>query len=257
VVPVASPFPRIPANGHTYYPSVLNALVRTASDGRREVLMPVYKDYETDIQALAQKEIVEAFGANTSMVTIEATEAAKSQGAIHCLTLSAPLPLSIFGDAGEEARRREVLARKEELDRSASAEVAAQIPASGLEGAWVILKEDERSDGDDLELYPRRIYFGKSEFDKGVFDRLESRGKYTVDKKEATSWAVHFVFGNQEATAAVVEWVSKDEMRLVFGDGEGVMVLRRIGAGSPFKKSEPGQGKQGKDTPTKLESVQP
>ncbi|MGC1089160.1 MAG: hypothetical protein WA894_12030, partial [Candidatus Acidiferrum sp.] len=36
VVSVPSPFPRIPANGHTYYPSVLNALVRQAADGFRE-----------------------------------------------------------------------------------------------------------------------------------------------------------------------------------------------------------------------------
>ena len=257
VVRVASPFPRIPANGHTYYPSVLNVLVRTASDGSREVLVPGYQGYETDIQALALKEIAEAFGDKTKIVTIEATEAAKSQGAIHCLTLAAPLALSIFGNSAEETRRREVLARKEELDRGAAAEVEAQIPASGLEGTWVILPEGDRTDGTALELYPQRMYFGKSEFEKGVFDQLESKGKYTVDRKDGEAWSVHFAFGNGEAVAAVVQWVRKDEVKLVFGDGGNALVLRRmgVGLGSPFKKSAAGQGRNG--APGKLETVEP
>lgn len=261
VIPVASPFPRIPGNGHTYYPSVLNVLVRTASDGSREVLAPTYKDYETDIQASAQKEIAEVFGGKTNIVTIEATQAAKSQGAIHCLTLVAPLTLSIFGNAGEETRRREVLAQKEELDRSATAEVAGQIPASGLEGSWAILSEDDRTDRSPVELYPQRVYFGKSEFAKGVFGQLESKGKYIVDKKEGSTWSVHFVFGNQEALPAVMQWINKDEVKLDFGGGGSALVLRRIGTGleSPFKNEKRGswQNRQSKGTPTKLEPVQP
>jgi agmatine/peptidylarginine deiminase len=261
VIPVTSPFPRIPRNGYTYYPSVLNVLVRTASDGSRKVLIPRYKDYEANIQALAQEEIAEAFGSKTSIVAIEATEAAKSQGAIHCLTLSAPLALSIFGDAREETRRREVLAQKEELDRSAAAEMAAEIPAGGLEGSWVILSEDERQDENSLELYPQRIYFGKNEFEKGVFDQLESKGKYTVDKREGDAWSLRFVFGNQEVMLGLVQWINKDEVKLAFGDGESALVLRRTGAGpgSPFKneKGGSGQNRQNKGAPTKLETVQP
>jgi len=255
VIPVASPFPRIPGNGHTYYPSILNVLVRTASDGSREVLVPTYKDYEGDIQALAQKEIAEAFGGKTGLVTIEATEAAKSQGAIHCLTLSAPISLSIFGNATEETRRREVLAEKEELDRAVETAVAAEIPAGGLEGSWVVLAEEERKDASSLELNPQRIYFGKNEFERGVFDQMESKGKYTVDKKAGDSWSLHFVFGDQEAVAAVAQWINKDEVKLVFGDGGGALVLRRMGAGSPFKgKSESGRGKK---AGPQLERVQP
>jgi agmatine/peptidylarginine deiminase len=260
VIRVASPFARIPSDGRTYYPSVLNVLVRTASNGSREVLVPTYKDYEADIQALAQKEIAEAFGDKTSIVTIEATAAAKSQGAIHCLTLSAPFALSIFGESGPEAQRRALLATKEELDRSAAAEVAA-IPASGLEGSWVILTGDQQSNNSSLESYPQRMYFGKNEFEKGVFDQLESRGKYTVDKKDGDAWSLHFVFGNQEALAAVAQWINKDEVRLVFGDGEGGLVLRRIGtgAGSPFRnvKGVSEQRHGGKEAAPQLERVQP
>ena len=118
VVPVPSPFPKIPPNRHTYYPSVLNALVREGADGYRELLVPSYKDYEMDVQSAALKEIAAAFGPKTNIVSIEATEAAKSQGAIHCLTLAAPLRLSVFGDSADAARRTASQARKEQLDRN-------------------------------------------------------------------------------------------------------------------------------------------
>jgi hypothetical protein len=172
VVPVPSPFPRIPANGHIYYPTVLNALVRVGTDGYRQVLVPSYKDYETDIQSSALHQIEAAFGPKTEIVTIEATEAAKAQGAIHCLTLTAPLRLSIFSDFADASRRTEYLARKDQLDRNLAAEIVSQIPATGLQGSWAILEEDEQSDETRLELYPQKIFFGKNEFQKGVFDHL-------------------------------------------------------------------------------------
>jgi agmatine/peptidylarginine deiminase len=242
VLPVPSPFPRIPANGHIYYPSVLNALVRASTDGYREVLVPSYKDYETDIQSSALQQIAAAFGPQTEIATIEATEAAKAQGAIHCLTLTAPLQLSIFGDSTDAARQIESLARKEQLDRNAATEIASQIPAAGLQGSWAILDKDEQSNKTSVELYPQRIFFGESEFQRGVFDQLESRGKYTVDKRDLASWSLHFLFANQDVMPAVVQWISKDEVKLILADGESTLVLRRIGSNqvSPFKPEEQG-----------------
>lgn len=125
VIPVPSPFPRILSSTRTYYPSVLNALVRTGTSGLHQILVPSYKDYETDIQSSAFQQIAAAFGPKTELVTIEATEAAKGQGSIHCLTLSAPLRLSIFADSADPARRKEALARKEQLDRGVAAVPAA------------------------------------------------------------------------------------------------------------------------------------
>jgi agmatine/peptidylarginine deiminase len=278
VVPVASPFPRIPANGHTYYPSVLNALVRAGTDGYKQILVPSYKDYETDVQAAALKQIEDVFGPKTQIVSIEATEAAKGQGAIHCLTLSAPLPLSIFGDSTETAKRTEVLARKEQLDRSVAAQIASQIPSTGLQGSWAILEENERPDESPLELYPQRIFFGRNEFQKGVFDQLESKGTYTIDRKYPASWTLHFLFANQNATPGVAQWINKDEVRLIFADGDSTLVLRRIsdGQASPFKaekqgsqqtqektggagKKDPGHGPSTttRQAPAGLERVQP
>ncbi len=268
VVPVASPFPIVPANGHTYYPSMLNALVRDRTDGHREILVPSYRDYEMDLQSAGLKQIADAFGPTTEIVSIEATEAAKGQGAIHCLTLAAPLPLSIFGDSADAARRSETLARKEQLDRTVAAEIATQIPATGLRGSWVILEENERPDESPLELYPQRIFFGENEFQKGVFDQLESKGKYTIDKKDTASWTLHFLFPDQNATPAVVQWISNDEVKLIFADGDTTLVLKRIDSRqvSPFKQEK--QGADGRknsgpsrhttgQAPDGLERVQP
>lgn len=242
VVPVPSPFPRIPANGHTYYPTMLNALVRVGADGYRQILVPSYKDYETDIQSSALNQIAAAFGPKTEIVTIEVTEAAKAQGAIHCLTLTAPLRLSIFSDSAYTARRTEYLAQKEQLDRNTTAQIASQVPATGLQGSWAILEQDEQSDETELDLYPQRIFFGANEFQKGVFHQLESKGTYTIDTRNLTSWSLHFQFPNQDATPAVVQWLGKDEVKLVLEDGNGnsILLLRRIDSDrvSPFTPGE-------------------
>ncbi len=266
VVPVPSPFPRIPANGHTYYPTVLNALVRESMDGFKQILVPSYKDYETDIQSSAVKQIEAAFGLKAEIVTIEATEAAKSQGAIHCLTLTAPLRLSIFGDSADAARRTEYRAQKDKLDRSVAAEVASQIPATGLQGSWAILEEDEKSDETPIELYPQKIFFGENEFQKGVFDHLESKGTYKVDTRNSASWSLHFQFSDQDVTSGEVQWLSKDEVKLVLGDSDNIVVLRRIGSNlaSPFKPEEhgprqtgEGPGSPGSKHPTNKKPTRP
>jgi hypothetical protein len=228
---------------------MLNALVRSSADGYRQVLVPSYEDYETDIQSSALNQIGAAFGSKTEIVTIEATQAAKSQGAVHCLTLTAPLRLSIFSDLADAARRTEDLARKEQLDRNAAAEVAAQIPTTGLQGSWAILEEGEESDESPLELYPQRIFFGEHEFQKGVFRQVESNGTYTIETRDPTSWSLHFVFSDQNVTPAAVQWLGKDEVKLVLKDTNSVLVLRRIASNlvSPFNaepqaSQQPGQG---------------
>jgi agmatine/peptidylarginine deiminase len=250
VVPVPSPFPRIPAKGHTYYPTMLNALVREGLDGYRQVVVPAYKDYETDIQSRALEQIGAAFGPKAEIVSIEATEAAKSQGAVHCLTLTAPLPLSIFGDSGDAARRSENLAQREQLDGQLSAQLAAEIPTTGLQGLWAILDKEEPGDSTPLELYPQRIFFAENEFQKGVFDQLESVGTYTIDTRDLPSWSLHFEFPNKNVVPAVVQWVSKDEVKLILGDGNSRLLLRRIGSDrvSPFhvgEKVSPQSGEAG------------
>lgn len=248
VVPVPSPFPKIPANGHTYYPAVLNVLVRMGADERRQILVPSYKDYETDIQSAALNQIAAAFGPKSEIVPIEATDAAKSQGGLHCLTLTAPLRLSIFSDSADAARRTAYQARKDELDRNLATEIASEIPPTGLRGSWAILEEGEQSDPSPLDLYPQRIFFSEKEFQKGVFDRLESRGTYAIDTRDLSSWTLHFQFADQHVTPVVLQWLSKDEVKLVLEDGDKSFLLRRTGSGqqSPFKSAEKVSPQSGK-----------
>src|ERR1700674_1500177 len=146
VIKVQSPFPRIPKNQGPYYPTVLNALVRSGKNDSHQVLLPVYEGYEEDIQDRARKQIEEAFGPKTEVATIESTATAKGQGAVHCLTITVPLSFSIFNDADEEARRSPYLARKEELDRALIQQVVEQIPPTGEQGLWAMLEEGEHPD---------------------------------------------------------------------------------------------------------------
>lgn len=253
VIAVPSPFPRIPANGHIYYPSVLNALVRRAPNGYRQVLVPSYKDYEPDIQSAAMTEIKSAFGAKTEIDTIEATEAAKSQGAVHCLTLNAPLRLSIFSDPADAARRAAYQAHKDQLDRQAADEIASQIPATGLEGSWAILQpgdqpevhsdgqretpSESQSDNSSRDLYPQKFFFTATEFQKGVLHRLESRGSYTIDSRSPACWSLHFRFQDEHLMPAQIQWLSKDELKLILDNGASTLFLKRLSSGnhSPFQ----------------------
>jgi agmatine/peptidylarginine deiminase len=263
VIPVASPFPRIPADGHIYYPSVLNALVRSSADGSREVLLPAYQGYETDIQESALRQITAAFGPKTEIATIEATAAAKAQGAIHCLTLTVPRSLSIFGDPADTARRIAYRERKEQLDQSATASLASQIPSDGLRGSWAILDQDAPADVSQLQLYPRKIFFGDREFEKGIFDQLESYGTYLVHRRDPTSWSLQLQLAAQDLAPAegrgepqnmTVQWITRDEIKLTFDPDGDSLLLQRIDAAqeSPFKlpgrtaaaaKARPNHGK--------------
>jgi agmatine/peptidylarginine deiminase len=242
VLQVPSPFPKIPANGHTYYPSILNALVRTIAPDSRQIILPFYKDYEPDIQASALHQIQDAFGSRTEIVTVESTEAAKSQGGIHCLTLTAPLRLSIFNDPSDSARRTTYLSQKDQLDRTVAAKIASQIPPTALRGSWAILQNpspnEDQSDTTPLDLYPQRIFFTENQFQKGVFDRLESHGTYTIDAPATPlTWSLHLVFADQHATPATIQWLNKDTLKLILNEGDTILLLKRINSDqpSPFK----------------------
>jgi hypothetical protein len=126
------------------------------------------------------------------------------------------------------------------LDRKIVMEIASQIPATGLQGSWVILEENEQWDAGLLELYPRRIFFGTEEFEKGVYDQLETKGTYAIEKKDLASWAIHLQFPDQDGILAVVQWLSNDQAKLVLNDGDATLILRRFDSElvSPFKPEE-------------------
>jgi hypothetical protein len=101
------------------------------SDGERlQVVVPVYQNYQDDVQELALEKIKSAFGSDATLVTIEATQAAKAQGAVHCLTLTVPRRLTFFAQEDLDIRPG-FIALREQLDASsfqASARDQAQEP---------------------------------------------------------------------------------------------------------------------------------
>jgi len=274
VILVPSPFPQIPTDGHSYYPAVLNALVLHSADGVAHLLVPSFQDFETDIQSAALEQIKSAFGPRAELIPIEATAAAESQGAIHCLTLTAPLGHSIFADSAATTRRAAALARKAQLDQSAATQIAAQIPASGLQGSWAIIEDSQtpanprvrlsapdenQSQGSassgllapalaqsttssaaaraSADLYPQRIFFSPTEFERGVFDRLAYSGSYLIDQRNAASWSLHFVFANHQTLSAEARWLNPNEVQLLLNRGDHTWLLYRLDSSptSPFK----------------------
>lgn len=125
-------------DGSYFFPTVLNALVRTNSQGNRQVLVPSYEGIQEDIQARALEIIKLYFGSRTQVETIESTFAAMGQGAIHCLTLTVPEKLSVFADTQEHeirsALNRRVKALEEEF-------LAAN--NYSLEGRWTQSDSEE------------------------------------------------------------------------------------------------------------------
>jgi len=278
VILVPSPFPQIPANGHTYYPAVLNALILHSTDGAAtHLLIPSFGNFEPDIQSAAQDQIKSAFGPHTELIPIEATAAAESQGAIHCLTLTAPLQLSIFADTASTARRAAALTRKSQLDQSAAAQIAAKIPATSLQGTWSITETSNPGRGatscvparqdpsqsaapSSPDLSPQRIFFTSTEFQRGASDRLAYSGAYVIDQRNAATWSLHLIFANHQTTPAEARWLSPNEIQLTLNHGDHTWLLHRLNSNttSPFKPvATSNQSSSKPATPNKSKSPTP
>lgn len=273
VIQVPSPFPQIPADGHPYYPAVLNALVLRTADGAAHLLVPSFANFESDIQSAAFDQIQSAFGPNAQLIPIEATAAAQSQGAIHCLTLTAPLHLSIFADTASTVRHA-ALTRKSQLDQAAAAQIAAQIPATGLQGTWSITEISQKlpaSAGPQAtanaaaspDLSPQRIFFTSTEFQRGVSDRLAYSGTYVIDQRNAATWSLHLVFVNHQTTPAEARWLSPTEIQLTLNHGDHTWLLHRLNSNpvSPFKpaatSNQPGSRPATKQSKPTLQPISP
>jgi agmatine/peptidylarginine deiminase len=94
-------FPPQIANNQVYYPTLLNGLSLQTRTGEFVVLVPYYPALDPYVQLAAHKKIRQAFGDKTRIFPIDCSRPATGQGAIHCLTATAPLRFSRFaGDFG-------------------------------------------------------------------------------------------------------------------------------------------------------------
>ena len=243
VIKVQSPFPRIPNNDEPYYPTVLNALVRYGKDGSRQLLLPAYAKYEEDIQVRARDVIRAAFGPGTEIDTVESTATAQAQGAIHCLTLTVPLSLSIFNDPGEKTRRARYFALKENLDSTQIQQVAEQIPPTGEQGLWVVLEENEQPDADAAKAALQEIHFAENEFQVGTSNHIVVPGQYEIQKPAANKWLLLLKYPDGDAGDAILQWEGRNLAKLTFRDTGKTVLLMRLNdeAAVPF---EPGEERQ-------------
>jgi len=168
VVRVPSPLPKV-ADDRVYYPTVLNGLVWTTPENRQTIILPKYEGYEEDVQSDALGLIRSAFP-NSRISTIEATEAAKRQGAVHCLTLVAPYEQSWFYDQArtgtyarttnsiQDVRQKEIARILEGTWREGPVKVIItdttikMIAAGKTEESWVIDNLDVAQGEEDVQV---------------------------------------------------------------------------------------------------------
>jgi agmatine/peptidylarginine deiminase len=223
VVEVPMPLPRTDEETGVYYPTVLNALVRFNGRGSTQVLLPVYDRYEDDVQAAAIERIRSTFPAGTDIVPIDSTEAAKLQGAVHCLTLTLPRSISIFGDVRLESDRRS----QTEVQTALEKDLKKREPARDLNGTWIVVEEHAASSHGASASAPSFEFDGKSvslDMHDGD-DALE--GTFKVTKRQDANWAVTMKFDENEMEFQL-RWLDSSRIRLLpDGEDEAMILVRR------------------------------
>lgn len=184
VIRVPSPLPTTTSDGGIYYPTLLNVSVRVLDDGRRQLIVPTYKDYEADVQGAALQVIRGGFGGNSKIAftTVEATLAAQMQGAVHCLTLIVPKAQSIFAtsESFDQGRYRSWQTRREKLkEKTESARRVA------------IEKEREKSRLETQELEAKeRLKQDAKKALLGVWTASDKNGPTLRFREDNTLWVL-------------------------------------------------------------------
>lgn len=222
VTRVVAPLPRSDVRFGTYFPTNLNALIRVDSSGTQHVVAPKYDDYEVEVQAIALKQIGDAFGPS-NFATVEATEAGKRQGAVHCLSLVLPLDLTVFADPKNMASWAAWNTRQTKVSEKQKAIEAR------LHGNWYGAGE-----GKSLEFGDNgRMFIHDSDGITAGRFRLRKAGEMLEisDPKKSDSIAMR------------VEWHDKDHVSLIDGDS-------RLDLARGAKPREKGDKQRPKDPPS-------
>jgi agmatine/peptidylarginine deiminase len=226
VIEAPSPLPRDDGEGGVYFPTVLNALVRSNAAGKTQVLAPVYGGYEEDVQAAALQAIRVAFGPEAEIVTIEATTAAKGQGAVHCLTLTVPLAASVFADSAMESDSRLQTARRMELEKA----LERSLQPPDLTGMWAYVEEHDAFRR-AAAAASRMIFEFKGQEVVADLGNGEDpvEGKYQIVGKDGSTWAVKMVFGDKDLDVELT-WLDPDHVRIALDWIDEPHVLVRVKA---------------------------
>jgi agmatine/peptidylarginine deiminase len=211
--------PRV-SDGDIYYPTNLNGLVHVSPDGRRQVFVPTYAGYAAHQQDQALKIIKQSFGSGTEIVTIEATAAAKLQGAVHCLTMLVPAGLTYILDPRHEALRKSIADnlghQQEKMTENQELE---------LRGTWLVKKARDLPVG--LAFQFRESDLSIVGGDKQVlahylFDGLRVRQRtWTMNMRQPDV--------DKPPETVSIEWVSPRNVRFVYGKNKETIELQRQG----------------------------
>jgi agmatine/peptidylarginine deiminase len=192
-----------------YYPTNLNGLIRVDPQGKRQVFVPTYAGYASKRQEKALQIIRESFGRSAEIIPIEATAAAKMQGAVHCLSMVVPAKLTYFADPSSQKLRSLLTAKLEKRARS----ITAGEPLV-LKGMWQVRHSNKLRVG-------TKVFFGEDEILilggriplHLFFDRPQKRGRdWSINLRDAPD--------DTSPSAATLRWLSSRRLRLLEGNDE-------------------------------------
>jgi agmatine/peptidylarginine deiminase len=216
--------------GRVYYPTVMNALVRS-NGSRLQVLVPAYEGFQTDVQEKTRNLIAAAFGSAADVVGIESTVAARAQGAVHCLTITVPFELAVGRDALETSRRQTWALRKH-LD-----EALVEITRPTVVGRWTSppsVGADAAADEPEWSL----------EFaDETVTIRSNTRSTsatYVVSKDDKFKWPIELTFEDgRRKRRGRIEWITDRSMRLVLERADPIVLVKALRLEDIAPEAEP------------------
>jgi len=218
VLLVPAPVPRGMDESRAYYPTVMNALVRSNGRGRRQVILPSYDGFQADVQKKARDVITDAFGAGAEIVTVESTVAAQGQGAVHCLTITAPFDISIFSD-GTETFHRQMWALRESLNES-----LVQVTRPVLIGRW----SSAPSMASDRDPDGWKVTFGEEEVTMTAAGE-STTATYVAVKEHRYRWPLELTFDHgTRKVRGRIEWLTDSSMRLMLEKSDTILLTRDL-----------------------------
>jgi agmatine/peptidylarginine deiminase len=220
--------PRASANGDVYYPTMLNALVRSNGLDGRQVLVPLYRGLQDDVQQQALKLIEAEFGPHAQVLGVEATVAARGQGAIHCLTITVPYAISVF-HTGFDLSFRRLTELKQQLDAA-----NRLLTNPTLTGAWSASRPGELKPKNDA--ISMTVAFAEDGKIRLTVAGQALSGTYKVIEDPNMKWPLEIEMGAGDPTRASpqaarkivgrVDWVTDKLFRLVLSEGDALLMKR-------------------------------
>jgi len=212
--------PRTDSDGDVFYPTLLNALVRTDGSGAKQVLVPSYDGLQDEVQGQALKVIQAEFGSAAQVVMVEATVAAKAQGAIHCLTITVPYSASVFRDAIESGVS-DIVSARNRLDAA-----NRHVTNPRLRGTWTASPAGPtKRKNSSIRM---EVTFGEESKLRLSLDGESLSGTFRATEDPSLKWPLELLFeGGKRKTVGRAEWLTDKSFKLVLADGDVLLMNKK------------------------------